>query len=176
MNNNMFLVFTLVLLSSCSVVGAHHSAGCASSAKKDDCKSATSADKKIQKKNAVQTQVEQPKADREARPAKVVENKKMNESKFKAKSEGSLSVQDTKLVRKQDVIAQKKIEPEKREKDSSESMDCAKKNIKAKDDGVSNVRSVAYAIAVFCTKNGVHVESIANATIPLVLQNRAHRK
>lgn len=176
MNNNIFLVFTLVLLSSCSLVGAHHSAGCVSSAKQDDCTSATNIDKKIQKKIVVQTSVEQPKTVRDARPAKVVDNKKINESKFKAKSEASRSVQEIKLVRKQDGIAQKKIEPEKREKEPSESMDCAKKNIKANDDGVSNVRSVAYAIAVFCTKKGIHVESIANATIPLVLQNRAHRK
>jgi hypothetical protein len=55
-------------------------------------------------------------------------------------------------------------------------MDCVRNNLGKKDDIRIPVRAVAYELATYCRKSGVPVDSIANATVPLVSQSRAPRK
>lgn len=130
-------------------------------------------DKKTQKKTVKLAQSEQ--MERRARLAKIAENKRINDEKAKVKSEASALTQGDTVVNKPDLTSQKKIDIDKPENVFATSMGCVKNNIGKKDNGHSNVRAVAYELAMLCREKGVQVNSIANASIPLVLQNRAHK-
>ena len=175
MNSNMFLLLVLALLSGCSTIGSDrnlHLVDCTSGAKRDDCLAVANLDKKTQKK----TVIPEKQIDRRARlakPPKIVENKKLNNEKAKAKTETLPLAQDNAVVSKPDLKTQKQIDSDNLEKAFSASMDCVKNNIRKKDDVRSNVRAVAYELALLCRKKGVPVDSIANASIPLVSQSRA---
>jgi hypothetical protein len=183
MNNNMFLVLVLVLLSGCSTVGSDHTPlpvdhtlqpiDCTMNLKREECLAVANLDKKMQKKAVKPAQSEQ--MERRARLAKIAENKRINDEKAKVKSEASSLAQDDTVVSKPDLTPQKKIDIDKPENAFAASMGCVKNNVSKKDDGHSNVRAVAYELAVLCREKGVQVNSIANASIPLVLQNRAHK-
>lgn len=184
MNNNLFLVLTLVLLSGCSTVKSDHTlrsidrtlqpVDCTSGAKREECSTVANVDKKMQKKTVKSAQSEQ--VERRARLAKIAENKKINDEKAKAKSEASPLAQDDTIVSKPDLKAQKQIDIDKQKKAFSASMDCVKNNIRTIDDVRKSVRAAAYELAVLCRQKGVSVDSIANASIPLVSQSRAPKK
>lgn len=185
--NHVFLMLVLVLLGGCSTLKSIHTVqpedqdlhpiDCPLNNKKEECLAVANLDKKTQKRTAKSTQSEQ--AERRARLAKNAENRKINEEKAKARSEEKSATPTLPIVSaevsKQDEIAQKKDDADQHKDDVAESMDCVRNNVRQKDDGFSNVRYVAYELAVLCTKKGVHVRSIANAAIPLVTQNRAHK-
>ena len=185
MNKNMFLVLVLALLSGCSSVKSGHTSAprsehalkpidCTSNAKREECLAVANVDKKLQKKTVKPAQSEQ--MERRARLAKIAENKKINDEKAKAKSVVSPLEQDDTVVSKPDLKTQKQIDIDTREKAFAASMDCVKNNIGKKDDIRSPVRAVAYELAVLCRQKGVAVNSIANATVPLIAQSRASRK
>ncbi len=186
MNNNLFLFLVLVfaLLSGCSTVRSDshsqpvdqtlHPVDCTKNAKREECLAVANMDKKAQKKTVKSDQSEQ--ADRRAKSMKVVENKKINDDKAKAKSDVPPVAPVSAVESKPDLATQKKIEKDKRDKAFTESMDCVRNNIGAKDDIRSPVRAVAYDLAVLCRKTGVSVDSVANAAIPLVSQTRVLKK
>ena len=188
MNHNLFLVFMLVLLSGCSTVGSNrtphpvdrtlHPIDCTSSVKKEECLAVANLDKKMQKKTVKPVQSEQ--TERRARLAKIAENKKINDEKAKVKSEVKSETAplapETAVVSKPDVKTQKQMDSENREKAFATSMECVRNNIGKIDDVRKPVRAVAYELAVLCRQKGVQVDSIANATVPLVSQSRAPRK
>lgn len=177
--NNVFLVFMLALLSGCSTIGSDHTQpadrtlhpiDCTKNTKREECLAVANLDKKAQKKAVKPTQ-----SDQRTRTTKIVENKKVNDEKAKVSSETPPAPpQNETAVSKPDEIPQKNFDAHA--SPFSVSMDCVRSNVKRKDDGRSNVRSVAYELAVMCTRKDVHVESIANASIPLVEQNRAPKK
>ncbi len=184
MNNNVFLVFVLVLLSGCSTVGSDHTPlpidrtlqpiDCTAGAKREECLTVANLDKKTQKKTVKPVQSEQ--MERRTRLAKIAENKKINDEKAKAKSEAPALAQVDTVVSKPDLRTQKQIDSDNREKAFAASMDCVKDNIMKKDDVRTPVRAVAYELALMCRKSGVEVNAIANATVPLVSQSRAPKK
>jgi len=184
MNNNMFLVFMLALLSGCSTVRSDRTVqpldrtlqpvDCTSGAKREECLAVANFDKKNQKKIVKSAQTDQ--MERRARLAKIAESKKINDEKAKAKTEVSSLAQDDTVVSKPDSKTQKQIDIDTREKAFAASMDCVKNNIGKKDDIRSPVRAVAYELAVLCRQKGVPVNSIANATVPLIVQSRTPRK
>ena len=182
MNKNMFLVVVLALLSGCNSVKSGHISAprsehtlkpidCTSNAKREECLAVANVDKKLQKKTVKPAQLDQ-----RARLAKIAENKKINDEKTKAKSDVLPLAQDDAVVSKPDLKTQKQIEIDKQKKAFAASMDCVKNNIGKKDDIRSPVRAVAYELAVLCRQKGVSVNSIANATIPLIAQSRAPKK
>ena len=184
MNRNLFLVFMFALLSGCSTVGSDHTAhpaadhalhpvDCTTNAKREECLAVANLDKKTPKKTAKSDQSEQ--ADRRVKSTKVIENKKISDDKAKAKSDVPPVAQDKEAVSKPDLVAQKKAEADQRGKAFSESMGCVRNNI-GKDDVRVKVRAMAYDLAMLCRKQGVSVDSIANATIPLIEQSRAPKK
>ena len=182
-NHSVFLIFVLVALNGCSTVksdSASHPVDhtlnpidCTSKAKKEECSAVANLDKKPQKKTAKFDQSEQ--IDRRAKTTKSAEIKKINDDKAKAKSEVLPPASDKEVVSKPDLVTQKKAEADQREKAFSESMGCVRNNI-GKDDVRVKVRAMAYDLAVLCRKQGVEVNAIANATIPLIEQSRAPKK
>ncbi|MBC7750836.1 MAG: hypothetical protein H7Z73_03825 [Candidatus Saccharibacteria bacterium] len=184
MNNNIFLVLVLVLLSGCSTVGSNHPVkstnsilhpiDCISGAKREECLAVANFDKKNQKKTVKSAQTDQ--MDRRARLAKIAESKKINDEKAKVKREAAPLAQDNAEVSKPDLVAQKKIDNDDREKAFSASMGCVRNNLGKIDDVRKPVRAVAFELAVLCRQKGVSVHSVANATIPLVSQSRAPKK
>mgnify|MGYP001613502094 CR=1 FL=1 len=185
MNHKMFLVLALVLLSGCNTVRTDRTPAridrtlqpidCTAKVKSEECLAVANLDKKNQKKAVKPTQSEQ-----RARLAKIAENKKLNDEKAKAKvevkSETLPLAQDEIVVSKPDLKTQKQIDSDNREKAFAASMDCVKKNLRKKDDIRTPVRAVAYELATMCRQKGAPVDSIANATVPLVSQSRAPKK
>lgn len=189
MNNKMFLVLALVLLSGCNTVRTDRTPAridrtlqpidCTAKVKSEECLAVANLDKKNQKKAVKPTQSEQ-----RARLAKIAENKKLNDEKAKAKVEVKSEVksealplaQDEIVVSKPDLKTQKQIDSDNREKAFAASMDCVKRNLRKKDDIRTPVRAVAYELATMCRQKGAPVDSIANATVPLVSQSRAPKK
>lgn len=188
MNHNLFLVFMLVLFSGCSTVGSNrtphpvdrtlHPIDCTSSVKKEECLAVANLDKKMQKKTVKPAQSDQ--MERRARLAKIAETKKINDEKAKVKTEVKSEIPpvapEAIVVSKPDLVAQKKIDSDTREKAFAASMDCVKNKMGKVDDIRKPVRAVAFELAVLCRQKGVQVDSIANATVPLVSQSRAPRK
>lgn len=184
MNNNLFMVLVLVLLSGCSTVGSNHPVkatdrilhpiDCTSGAKREECLAVANFDKKAQKKVVKPVQTEQ--IDRRARLAKIAESKKINDEKAKLKSEAAPLAQDNAEVGKPDLLGQKKIDVDDRQKDFAASMDCVRNNLGKVDDVRKPIRAVAFELAVLCRQKAVSVNSVANATIPLVSQSRAPKK
>ncbi|MDE2421873.1 MAG: hypothetical protein KGO49_11930 [Gammaproteobacteria bacterium] len=184
MNNNVFLVLVFALLSGCSTVKSDHTSqpvdqtlhpvDCTKNAKREECLAVANMDKKTQKKTAKSDQSES--IDRRAKSTKAAESKKLSDDKAKAKSEVPPVAPVNAVESKPDLATQKKMDKDKRDKAFAESMDCVKNNIGAKDDIRSPVRAVAYDLAVLCRKTGVSVDSVANATIPLVSQTRVLKK
>jgi len=183
MNNKVFIVLAFALVSGCSTVKPDHPShpadhtlnpiDCTSKAKKEECSAVANLDKKPQKKTAKSDQSEQ--IDRRAKTTKSAESKKINDDKVKAKSEAPPPAPDKEVVSKPDLVSQKKAEADYREKVFSESMVCVRNNI-GKDDVRVKVRAMAYDLAMLCRKQGVEVNAIANATIPLIEQSRAPKK
>jgi hypothetical protein len=184
MNRNMFFILVLALLSGCSTVKPNltpptvqsplQPIDCTSSVKKEECLAVANLDKKAQKKTVKPAQLEQ--AERRARLAKIAENKKINDEKAKAKIDVLPVAQEDTVLSKPDLKAQKQIDSDKREKAFSASMDCVKNNMGKIDDVRKPVRAVAFELAVLCRQKGVQVDSIANATVPLVSKSRAPKK
>jgi hypothetical protein len=185
MKNNLFLVLVFAFLSGCSTVEPQRiqpvqpidhtlqPVDCTLRANREQCTAVANLDKKTQKKIVKPAQQEQ--TDRRVQPTKV-DNKKINDDKTKVKSEAPPLAPDNTVASKPDVIAQKETDGNKKETPFSVSMACVMNNMSKKDDGRSNVRAVAYELAVLCRQGGVQVNSIANASIPLVLKNRASKK
>ncbi len=188
MNRNIFFILVLVLLSGCSTVKSDRTPlpadqtlqpiDCTSGSKRAQCLPVASVDKKVQKKTAKSTQSEQ--MERRARLAKIAENKRINDEKAKVKSEAKSEalplVQDDTVVSKPDLKAQKQIDSDNREKAFATSMDCVRNKMGKIDDVRKPVRAVAYELALLCRKSGVQMDSVANATVPLISQSRAPRK
>lgn len=188
MNNNLFLVLVLVLLSGCNTVKSDRTVkpvdrtlspvDCTTNAKREECLAVANVDKKLQKKTVKTVQSEQ--MERRARLAKIAENKKINDERAKAKIEVKNEVlpvaPDTAVASKPDAKTQKKIDSDNREKAFAASMDCVKNKMGKVDDVRKPVRAVAYELALMCRKSGVAVDSVANATVPLVSHSRAPKK
>lgn len=184
MNNNLFLVLVLVLLSGCNTVKSDRTikpvdrtlspVDCTTNAKREECLAVANVDKKLQKKTAKTVQSEQ--MERRARLAKIAENKKINDEKAKAKIEVLPVPPDAAVASKPDAKTQKKIDSDNREKAFAASMDCVKNKMGKVDDVRKPVRAVAYELALMCRKSGVAVDSVANATVPLVSHSRAPKK
>jgi len=182
MKNNLFLVLVFALLSACSTVKPKpiqpiqpidqtlQPIDCTLAANKEKCAAVASLEKKTPKKTVKSAQQEQ--TDRRSK----VENKKIADDKTKVKSEAAPLTPENTVASKPDLIAQKQTDGAKKETPYSASMACVMNNMSKKDDGRSNVRAVAYELAVLCRQAGVQVNSIANASIPLVLKNRATKK
>lgn len=183
MNNNVFLILVLTFLSGCSTVKpdttphpVDHTLSpidCTLKAKKEECSAVANLDKKPQKKTVKSDQSEQ--IDRRIKTTKSAESKKINDEKAKAKSEAPPPAPDKEIVSKPDLVVQKKAETDQRGKAFSESMGCVRNNL-GKDDVRVKVRAMAYDLAVLCRQQGVEVNAIANATIPLIEQSRAPKK
>lgn len=185
MNNNIYVILVFALLSGCSTIRSDHTShpavdqalhpvDCTTNAKREECLAVVNLDKKGKKKTAKSDASEQ--TDRRARLAKVTENKKISDDKSKAKSEvpPAPPVAPVSTVEsKPEPIVQNTFNA--RASPFSSSMDCVRSNLKKKDDGRTNVRSVAFELASMCTVKGAHVESVANASVALVSQNRAQK-
>lgn len=186
MNYKVFFVVVLVLLSGCNTIKTDRTPArvdrtlqpidCTVNVKREECLAVANLDKKSQKKPVKSSPSEQ-----RARLTKVAENKKLNDEKAKAKvdvksevkSETLPLAQDAVVVSKPDLKTQKQIDSNNREKAFASSMECVRNNLRKKDDIRTPIRAMAYEIAVFCRKSGAQVDSIANATVPLITNSRA---